>query len=231
MTNAVIAYETWTDELKKIFGPSATYCLEPHDQAEINKRLEAENTPSGNPDQDKKNANAANFWVMDLGKNVLACKRNYAFYAVLMVDAGGYLAPAVVEEPDPENPSQNKRPTVGDVAALLAVNDAGDVLVKTVRVKRKVATNTDDPILELDRSSTSKGAKLTGTEVGVPSLANSARIRGHVRTLAAEAPFSADEQGWMSVSEFALTSPDMFGKGAILTALVQLGLVTFGRGA
>jgi hypothetical protein len=222
----IIALSAWKAALIETFGTDAVFCLEQLSQEEIDARLASAATPTGNEEQDKKNKAKAAVWVMDPSGEVVvpARKSDFSFYAVV-VENIGYEAPILVEEPDPEDPRRTKRDTVGDVAALIAVGPDGRVYVKTAMVKRKAATGGDDPILEIDRSSTSKGEKLSGRPVGSGGYTNSARIRGLTRDLVAEAASAAvdTEPGWMPVAQFALTSPDRIGKAAVLTALAELG--------
>ncbi len=230
----IVAYERWTAALEDQFGKAALFCVEPvRTEQTIDDVVRAADTPSGDPDKDKKNKAAlAGLWVMDLSGStpVLARKVGWGFFAVV-VDDVGWQQPVTVEEPNPEDPTKTKNPTVGDVAAMIAVSPEGQVFVKTIEANRPIATGKGgSKLLELDRTSTSKGQKLAGNEVG-GGYANSARIRGRIRDLATEIPFANTdgEIGWMPVESFFLNGDDKLGKATLATALTKLGLIRFGR--
>ncbi len=229
-----VAFSDWSKLLLVHYGPDALLCV---DSALSNEQLVQITNAAYCADtqtEEGKQAIAAynGLWVMDLtGKEVvLARKIGWGFFA-LVIDHIPYTQPVTVEEPDPENPRENKPGAVGKIQALIAISPEGQVFVKTVQVARAVATGNGGPkLMELDRSSTSRGVKLDGTAVGVPSYINSARLRGSVQCLCAEAPEEAImDPGWLPVDLYFRESPDIPGKAALITALVTEGLVGFGR--
>lgn len=229
----IIAFERWKTALVQMFGSSALFSVEPGHTQQNHDDIAAAATPTGDAEQDKKNLAKLNgLWVMDLSgpDPVLARKHGWGFFAVV-VDNVGWAQPVLVEEPDPNDPVKPKNATVGEVAAMIAVSPDGQVFVKTVEANRPIATGKGGAkLLELDRSSVSKGQKLAGADAG-GGYANSARIRGRIRDLGIEVPFdnTDGEIGWMPVDAFFLKADDKLGKAALATALVKLGLARFGR--
>lgn len=226
MPTKILALATVQRMLSAAHNGSLLICLDPGvTQDEINR------LKTSTDEADKKKF--AGLWVADLfAPTPVAARRvGWGFFA-LVIDDVGWTQPVMVEEPDPDNPTQPKLGAVGQVAALIAVSsDNKTVFVKTVMANRPVATGKGWPkILELDRSSKSKDETFTGEPVGELGYANSARIRGAIQNLAAVAPAEAINvyDGWMPVEQFILESRDMLGKAALITALVEKGLVRFG---
>lgn len=222
----ILAFHTIQRSLLNSYNDPVLICLDPGvPQKELDRLAASED------EADKKKL--AGLWVADLFATapVVARKVGWGFFAVVM-ETFAWTQPLIVEEPDPANPASPKPGHVGPVAVLVAVSNDGHVFVKTVTANRPVATGKGGPnLLELDRSSKSKGQTFIGESVGVPSYANSARIRGAIQDLAAMAPAEAidESDGWMNVERFFAESPDKLGKAALITALVVKGLVRFGN--
>ncbi len=228
-----IGFHAWRTILLDHFGPDALFSVDPTLSSEqlverTNKAYEAQ---GDSPEAKAARAAYNGVWVMDLthGTPVLARKIGWGFFAVVIDDVG-YTQPVTVEEPDPGHPLQSLPGFVGKIQAMIAKSPEGAVFVKTVEVARPVATGKGGPkIMELDRTSNSRGAPLAGAPVGVPSYINSARLRGAVQGLSSEAPPEAlSDPGWVPVVDFFRNSPDIPGRAVLITALVQAGLVSFG---
>ncbi len=228
-----IGFHTWRTFLLDHFGSDALFSVDPTLSSEqlverTNKACEAQ---GDSPEAKAARAAYNGVWVMDLtgGAPVLARKIGWGFFAVV-VDDVGYTQPVTVEEPDPASPSQSLSGFVGKIQAMIARSPEGRVFVKTVEVPRPVATGKGGPkLMELDRTSNSRGAALAGTAVGVPSFINSARLRGAVQGLSSQAPTEAlSDPSWVPVEDFFRNSPDIPGRAVLITALVEAGLVSFG---
>lgn len=233
---SIVSFVEWRDVLHERFGSDALFSVDSTlDKGAIEKIVADSRAFSPWVKESQKPIQTYNdLWVMDLtGKEVvLARTMNWDGFA-LVVDHIPHTQPVVVEEPNfSEDPLHPRQRSVGKIQAMIAISPEGEVFVKTVENSRPVATGVGGPqLVELNRGSKSWGPhQLEGTEVGPLSYTNSARLRGPVQCLSAEAPEeSVTDQGWMSVIKFFSESPDIPGKAALITALVAEGLVGFGR--
>ncbi len=155
-------------------------------------------------------------WVFDLATREIR-RTDGKFYAIRMVDMGGYEAPIVFEEPGIASVEGELR----EVAHVI-IDVAPDGTVKARPTRCADGSTT----LELAPSSISKGEVMATRGIG-HTCANLKRIDGdigvHVRNLT-ETEVTADEakgERWMSPKDFVEQSRD----GRSITALAKAGLL------
>ncbi|TAK04833.1 hypothetical protein EPO33_02450 [Patescibacteria group bacterium] len=148
-------------------------------------------------------------WVFDPATGSIR-RQDGKYYAVVMRDVGGYLAPVVVEEP-------------GKTAAPGELREVGQVIIELASdgmVRTRPTKGVDgQPDVELLPSSLSKGEVLP-QEGALHYSANLKRIDGHIGVHVVRVA-QKEGDGWMTPQAFCRVSRD----GRSLAALAKAGLL------